>query len=167
MDGGFGVLGDMTSPQRPEFQTILCPLNLRKARHCRKKHGKFLFIFSRCSLQWSRWKTCNMLLIKTVKVLTNAVLFDMSRLLIPLMTGLRADSSSVSNSNRCRVRATLNDWYWLAENGLNRPHQSAEGQAKSERLAPASQRVDSGISGLQGLGSAGMSSVFTTILWCE
>lgn len=51
----------------------------------------------------------NMLLIKTVKVLTNTVLFDMSRFLIPLMTGLRVDSNSVSNSNRCRVRATLND----------------------------------------------------------
>lgn len=164
MDGGFGVLGDMTSPQRPEFQTILCPLNLRKARHCREKTWPIFIYFSRCSLQWSRWKTCNVPLIKTAKVLTNTVLFDMSRLLIPLMTGLCADSNSVSNSNRCRVRATLNDWYWLAENGLNRPHQSAEGQAKSERLAPASQRVDSGISGAAGSGISGDEQCFHNYL---
>ena len=108
VDGGFGVLGDMTSPQRPEFQTILCPLNLRKARHCRKKKNMaYFYLFFPLQPQVIQMK--NMLLIKTVKVLTNTVLFDMSRFLIPLMTGLRVDSNSVSNSNRCRVRATLND----------------------------------------------------------
>ncbi len=76
-------------------------------------------------------------------------------ILIPLMKWCNVDSNSVRDSNQCQVRSTLSDWYWLVENGLNMPHQSTEGQAKSEHLPSASHHVNSKISGLQGPGSGG------------